>query len=173
MGKVSRGKQLETQVKKDFRRVINTSVDRIPDQTSGFMGSSNISDFIVYHYPYQLYIECKSCYGNTLNFKNITDTQYEGLKYKDKIHGVIAGYIVWFIDHDSTFFITGTGVEKLKEQGLKSININKFKSVIPDEYYQIRAVKRRVLFEYDFSDFFNYITANPKWVWRSENDRIV
>ena len=35
----------------------------------------------------------------------ITKDQWDGLVEKSKIPGVVAGIIVWFIDHDTTTFV--------------------------------------------------------------------
>jgi hypothetical protein len=44
MSNVNRGKQFEEQVRKGFEKLSDISVDRLPDQMSGFAGSSNICD---------------------------------------------------------------------------------------------------------------------------------
>ena len=113
---VNRGKQFEEEVEKCLRRVKGVSIDRIHDQTTGYVGSSNVCDFIVYKKPYLIYIECKSVHGNTLSihsipkpdkrgklhgfYGNISDKQWEGLLEKSKIDGVMAGVLCWWIDKD-------------------------------------------------------------------------
>lgn len=115
MSKPNRGKDFEAQIKEAFEKVPDTSVDRLHDQMNGFKGSTNICDFIAYHYPHQYYIECKCCYGNTLPFSNITDRQWKGLLEKSVITGVVAGYMIWFIDHDITLFISAEAMKRLRE----------------------------------------------------------
>ena len=88
---VNRGKKFEEVVRKAFEKVPNVSIDRLHDQTTGFVGSQNICDFIVYKEPYEYYIECKSVHGNTLPFSNITETQWNGLINKATIEGVFVG----------------------------------------------------------------------------------
>ena len=44
MGNVNRGKRFESVIKESFERVDGVSIDRLHDQTNGFVGSSNISD---------------------------------------------------------------------------------------------------------------------------------
>ena len=63
----NRGKQFENVIKTAFEKVDGVSIDRLHDQTTGFKGSSNICDFIVYKEPYEYYIECKSVHGNLLS----------------------------------------------------------------------------------------------------------
>lgn len=98
MTPVNRGKQFEEVIRKCFEK-IGASVDRLHDQTNGFSGSSNIADFIVYHYPFEYYIECKAIHGNTLSIHSndpkqpyglIRKKQWEGMAEKVKTYGVYA-----------------------------------------------------------------------------------
>lgn len=63
-------------------------VNRVADNTAGYMGGRNICDFITYLYPNIFYFELKTTKGNTLPFSNITDNQWQGLLEKEKIEGV-------------------------------------------------------------------------------------
>ena len=148
---VNRGKQFEEQIKEAFEKVPHTSVTRLIDPQNGYAGVRNICDFIVYHYPHQYFIECKSCYGNTLPFYNITKNQWDGLYEKSKIDGVVAGYIIWFIDHDRTIFVPAQSMITHKELGAKSYNIAK---QWDSDYIEIEGKKKRVLFDYDMNSFF-------------------
>jgi hypothetical protein len=149
----NRGKDFETVIRKSFEAVFNCSVDRLHDQVNGFAGSSNICDFIVYKHPHQYYIECKSCYGNTLNFHNITDHQWEGLLKKTMIEGVIAGVMIWFIDHGKTIFVPIQDLESKKLQGLKSVNVNELGLW---NYRNVPGTKRRIFFDYDMETFLDW-----------------
>ena len=60
---VNRGKQFEEQVFKGFKRIGDCDITRLPDQMSGYKGSTNVSDFIVFNSGNLIYIECKSLYG--------------------------------------------------------------------------------------------------------------
>lgn len=143
----NRGKQFESIIKAAFEKVPGTSVDRLHDQTTGYIGSSNICDFIVYRYPTEFYIECKSIHGSTWNLANLTDTQYRGLLEKTKYKGVIPGVIVWWIDKDITQFFHIEYIKKLKEEGYKSIHYaNEHGIIIPGK-------KKRVFWEYDMTEF--------------------
>lgn len=152
---VNRGKDFEGTIKSAFEKVDNCSIDRLPDQMSGFAGGSNICDFIVYKHPNIFYLECKSCYGNTLNFHAITQRQKEGLRAKAFIPGVIAGVIVWFIDWDKTYFVPIMTIIEMEEEGVKSINrktIEMERGVI-----EIKGTKKRVFFNYDMDEFFKEV----------------
>jgi len=169
---INRGKKFEDVVKAAFERVPDTSVVRLHDQTTGYLGSSNHCDFIVYKKPFEYHIECKSVHGNTLSihsipkpdkhgvlhgfYGNITDTQWEGLLEKSKIKGVIAGVMCWWIDKDVTLFIP-----------IKTLNIwrtqTSVKSVRFDIYQKdfdvvvIQGTKKRVFFDYDMESFFKEV----------------
>ena len=155
---INRGKQFEDVIKKAFLQVPDVSIDRLHDQTNGFLGSANTCDFIVYKKPYEYYIECKSVHGNTLPFSNITDTQWKGLLEKSKIEGVFAGVICWWIDKDVTRFMPIQVLDYLREEGYKSIRFDAFPfrlDLLP--IIEIKGKKKRVFFDYDMEDFFNDI----------------
>ena len=152
MSAVNRGKQFEARIKEAFERVENCSVDRLLDPQAGYAGIRNICDFIVYKEPNEYYIECKSHQGNTLPFTCITDNQWQGLLEKSKIKGVHAGVIVWFIDHDKTFYCDIRKLEELKSKGNKSINIKETQMFI-----ELSGKKKRILFDYDMNKFFEQI----------------
>lgn len=162
MAKVNRGKDFEAQMRHAFEIVPDTSIDRIPDQMNGYKGSSNICDFVAYHFPHLYYIECKCCYGNTLsihtnNPKNkygaISNTQWEGLLEKSFYPGIVAGYMIWFIDYDMTFFVSAQDMYNLRKAGNKSFNIRTSPQELHGAYYIIPGKKRRILFDYDLSGF--------------------
>jgi penicillin-binding protein-related factor A (putative recombinase) len=160
MGKVNRGKDFESAVRKSFERISDVSIDRINDNMSGFKGVAGICDFIIYKYPFQLYLECKSCYGNTLNFHNITDNQWNGLKEKTDVFGVKAGVMIWFIDHDTTIYVPIQTLIEMKADGLKSFNINS--DITRWAYKEIAGIKRRVLFDYEMLPFWWWLN-NPAY----------
>lgn len=155
----NRGKKFENVIKTAFEKVDGVSIDRLHDQTTGFKGSSNICDFIVYKEPYEYYIECKSVHGASLPFSNITETQWNGLLEKSKIEGVFAGVICWWIDKNITRFIPIQILQMLKEEGKKSLNcywdfcvdVHNTVYAIPE----LKGKKKRVFFDYDMNEFFN------------------
>lgn len=148
----SYGKKFEDVVREAFEKVPGVSIDRLHDQTTGFKGSSNICDFIVYREPYEYYFECKSVHGNTLPFSNITDTQWKGLLEKSKIEGVFAGVICWWIDKDTTLFLPIEELELEKQHGWKSIRYD----IIQDNgVIEIKGKKKRVFFDYDMESLLN------------------
>ena len=150
---VNRGKQFEDVIKASFENIPGVSIDRLHDQTTGYMGSRNICDFIVYKKPHEFYIECKSVHGNTLPFSNITDNQWKGLLDKSKIPGVYAGVICWWVDKDITAFISIQELEECKRNGYKSIRFN-HEPFYSNGMIHIPGKKKRVFFDYFMNDLF-------------------
>ena len=150
---VIRGKQFETVIKEAFQKVPGVSIDRIHDQMNGYVGSANVSDFIVYKEPYEYYIECKTTHGNTLPFSNITDNQWRGLLEKSKIPGVHAGVICWFISCDITIYYPIQTLETLKRLGRKSVKYNE----VSLDCVILNGKKKRVFWEYDMISFFTEV----------------
>lgn len=153
------GKKFENVIKTAFEKVDGVSIDRLHDQTTGFKGSSNICDFIVYKEPYEYYIECKSVHGNTLPFSNITETQWNGLLKKSKIEGVFAGVICWWTDKDKTVFIPIQTLELMKTVGMKSVRYDVIDDCDGDtDMIEIKGKKKRVFFDYDMEEFLNELS---------------
>lgn len=143
------GKKFEARIKKAFECVEGVSIDRIHDQTTGYAGSTNICDFIVYKKPYEYYIECKTIHGNTLPLGNITHNQWSGLIEKSQINGVRAGVIVWFVDKDITMYVPIQTLQALEKQGYKSVHYTLTAGVV-----HITGKKKRVFFDYNMQGFF-------------------
>lgn len=150
---VNRGKDFEDVFKQAVERVPNTSIIRLHDQTTGFTGSKNPCDFIMYHFPFMYAIECKSVHGNRLPFSNVTDYQWSELNKLSKTHGIIAGIVCWWIDRDVTLFMPIDLLLALKSNGAKSVPYD----IAEDKQFYtvtIKGRKKRVFFEYDLTDFF-------------------
>ena len=58
------------------------------------------------------------------------------------------GVVIWFIDHDRVIFVPLDTVTKMKQDGCKSVNINKLDGY---DYKEIPSSKKRVLMESDYS----------------------
>ena len=59
---------------------------------------------------------------------------------KRKLYGCIAGICVWYIDYDLTVFVKIQDLEKHKQSGKKSLNINEITPLI---IFIIDGVKKR------------------------------
>lgn len=148
---IQRGKDFEEIIKKEFLDVPETTVERLPDPTAGYLGYRNPCDFLIYHYPYVYYMECKTTHSHRLPFTNVTFNQRVGMLEASKVRGVVAGIICWFIPEDKTYFIPIQVFERLRLKGVKSLNLHK-----PDEmkdWIEIYGEKKRVFFNYDISGF--------------------
>jgi len=163
---MSRGKKFEQVMREAFEKNPDISIDRLPDPTGGYLGVRNICDFIVYKYPFQLYLECKVQQGNTLNFESrISDNQWNGLLEKSKIPGVVAGVLVWFVDHDITTFVPIQELEMLRDgHGQKSLHVNhlNFRDNIP-----LEGRKKRIFFEYDVEGFLKSVSSWANRYWQN------
>lgn len=156
---MNRGKDFEA----NFREQLNNNgfdVNRVADNTAGYMGGRNICDFIVYNYPNIFYFELKTTKGNTLPFSNITDNQFNGLIEKEKVAGAGAGVVVWFLDHDKTFFVSAGALLRFKAEGVKSLHINvltekaqAFENCSYFKIFEIKGKKKRVFFNYNMLEF--------------------
>ena len=142
----NRGKQFEGIVRDCFERA-GFCIDRLHDQTNGFKGSQNICDFVVFRQPNIMYLECKSCHGNTFPLSNITQTQWNGLLEKDLFQGVYAGVMIWWIDKDVTKFVPIYDLQILADSDAKSIRFDTAFGI------EVPGKKKRVFFEYDMEKF--------------------
>ena len=167
---LNRGKDFEKIIGEAFKEVPNTSVYRLYDTMGGYSGIANVSDFIIYHYPYQYFIECKSVKGNTLSISGndpkrkygmISNTQWDGMLEMSKIDGVICGIICWWTERDVTKFIPIQLLQDWYECGDKSVryDFDEIGYQDGDMFYpafDLKAEKKRVFFGYDMNDFFTH-----------------
>lgn len=153
------GVKFERIIKECLGRVDDTTFDRI--KVAGYEGEKNPADYIVFNSPFQFYFECKAVRGNCLPFwrkgdgdrkANVSQGQVEGLTEKRKVTGVIAGVLVWFIDHDITLFIDIKTLNEIGKTG-KSFNILTHK----DMAVEVPAEKKRVYFDYDMGELLSIL----------------
>lgn len=151
----NRGKDFEDVIRKCLEKVPNTTVIRLPDPVMGYLGYRNICDFLVYHYPKQYFIECKSCHGASLPFDNITKNQREGLTDVEGVKGVQAGILIWYVDHDYTVWVPISIINGLRQQRDKSLNWNMAQRI--PECVEVKGKKKRVFFDYNMGAFFDEV----------------
>ena len=146
----NQGKKFEDIIKQSFLRVPGVSIDRLRDAPKKLKNVDNPSDFIVYKKPHEIYLECKSHKGNTLPFSCIRTEQLNGMLEKSMISGVVAGVIIWFIDHDITVWVSIDIIATLINFGYKSLNIKDLNKI---PHILIKGKKKRVYFNYDMEQF--------------------
>ena len=145
------GKDAEKKIKEWLDRPEDGyDFQRIPDQMTGFFGSSNICDFVLYKYPNHYWIESKATWADRFDFTMLTDTQYNGLLNKSKIEGVDGVVIVLFASYKRAFWISIQEIDKLKNSGKKSLNIKKI-DTWGIQYHEIKTLNnnRKKLLDYD------------------------
>ena len=156
---INRGKQFEKVIQAGFKQLPYVAIDRINDATGGYMGIKSYCDYIIYRRPYAYYIECKAISGNTLNFQShISETQWNGLYTRSLVDGAIAGILVWFTEHDKTYFVDIRVLHELRDRNYRSLNIKDlpFKGL---KTLELRGVKKRVLFNYHLVEFLRDMEA--------------
>ena len=133
--------------------------DRIPDQMTGLYGSKNICDFACFKSPYFFYIESKATWEDTFKFSMLYnntkvadyrtgDTQFKKLLEKSQIQNVFSIVIVCFASYKRSFIFDIRELDKLIQQGTKSLNINKL-SKWDFPYVEIPTIpSRKTLLDY-------------------------
>ena len=124
------------------------SLERFPDQMSGYQGSKNVCDFGMYLYPHYYYIETKSTNENTFPLAALT--QYDKLLERKGRKGVRSGVVLWIIPHDKVFYIPIATFEKLKRDGKKSFNV-KYEGSTVYQSLLLPSKKMRVFLSTDYS----------------------
>lgn len=154
MGNDLLGKKAEDKIKEWLNRPEDGyCFDRIPDQVTGFYGSSNICDFRLYKYPYCYYIESKATWEDRFDFSMISYNQHVGLLEKSKLPGVTSYVMVLYASHKKAFLFDIRDIHDAESKGIKSLNITKIdKWVVP--YKEVKTIpnNRKELLDYDKSD---------------------
>lgn len=126
---------------------------RIPDQQTGFWGSTNICDFVLYKKPNFYHLESKATYQDNFPLGRgvaISEVQYDGMLKKSEVEGVKSYIVVLFASYQRAFLFDIRDIDKqIKEGGPKSVNIKKIdKWTIP--YIEIKTIpSRKQLLDYD------------------------
>ena len=145
---VNRGKQWEQKLKEDFSKLSGAYIYRVPDNMSGYKGISGISDFIAYKFPKIFFIEAKTVLGNTFPLSNLT--QFEKLMQIPNVRGIHKGVMIWFQDHNAVIYVPISAIDKMKQDGKKSVNMRKIAEE-PYDYVLIPSVQKRVFMDSDYS----------------------
>lgn len=182
-----RGKAFEDAFRNSCEKYTNISIDRVNDNMSFYQGSEGICDFIVYKKPYECYIECKSHNGNILPFnciipkkkesakKRKQKSKFERMLEKANLDGVTAGYVIWLVDKDVTFFLDVRDLKHALDLGYKSVGFHNdrvfsFPEQTSNRSFELTGRKKRVYYDYDIVDFFEKV--GEVYVRESEKDEV-
>lgn len=157
MGK-NQGKGFEGAIQVAFEKVTDCVVHRLKDQIGRYKNVSNPCDFYFYHMPYFYAIECKSTQGASLSFRDIREQeQIIDLHEIAQKRGVVAGFMIWFIDKDITVFVRHDIVYDMymesKKGGKKSIALADILGLPAGDFHVISGIKKRKYFTYDMTSF--------------------
>jgi len=159
----NKGKGFEEHIQQAFESVPNCIAHRLKDQIGKYRNVSNPCDFYFYRMPYFYAIETKSTHGASLPFSNIREKeQIDDLHELSMNDGVVAGFIIWFIDKDETVFVSHDIVYSMYKEGLKSISLRYIKELPQNKWCVIEGTKKRVYFNYTVDSFL---------VWADETRR--
>ena len=129
------GKKFETRFAQDWKRCFpGTLIYRLPDQQSGYAGggSSNPCDFLCFTGSEVLMVECKCHAGMSIPFTAIR--QYEKMLSYKSLDKVFPGVIVWFYEKDTIIWVSIEEMEKMVNDGEKSIGLRMMKENYPKKY---------------------------------------
>lgn len=154
MAQNSKAKTFEQKFKNQWIETVPYSFCyRLYDTQGGYLGISNVGDFICYKYPQLYVIDCKTKKGNTIPFSDIR--QYDKMLEYKNIKGVNIGIIVWFYEHDKVVWVPIQTLEKLKNEDKKSFNIK----MLGDNNYEsleIPSKKLRTFMNSDYGELVRY-----------------
>ena len=163
MANTTIGKKFESRFEKDYTRCFpGTLCYRLPDQQSGYAGSggSNPCDFMCYPGNCVLMVECKAHKGISIPFTDIP--QYERqLSYKG-LHKTFPGVLVWFYEKDTIIWVSIEEMEKMVNDGEKSIGLRMMKEKYPKKYRirEVPAAKLRTFMEADLNYLITKLTES-------------
>lgn len=144
-----KGKEFEKRFAQDWLKLPNSFVMRLPDQQSGYYGTSaNPCDFICYSYPNMYLIELKSHGGNTLPFSAFR--QMDKLISYDGKEGIKVGVILWLYDHKKIIYIPIRSFIKMLSDDKKSFNI-KYLETKEYECYELPSTQLRTYMTTDYA----------------------
>ena len=151
MGEISNlGKKAEDKVREWLNRPEEGyCFDRIPDQQTGFYGSTNICDFTLFKYPNFYYLESKATWEDRFDFAMLSEYQYTKMYEKSSIPGVTCYVVVLFASYKRAFLLNIRDIHHAREElNVKSVNIKKIDKW-PIPYLEIKTVpSRKSLLDY-------------------------
>ena len=157
------GKKLENRFKQDWLRCFpNTLIYRLPDQQSGYAGggSANPCDFLCFTGNEVLMVECKAHKSASIPFSAIR--QYDKMLGYKGLEKVFPGVVVWFYEKDTVIWVSIEEMEKMVNDGEKSIGLRMIDEKKPyKKQYNIITIPSKKLRTFMESDY-NYLVENLK-----------
>ena len=154
---LNKGKAWEEKFRQDWKKSFpKTFVFRLKDQMTGYKETSgNPCDFLCFPGENKLFmVECKEHKGASIPFTAIP--QYDRLlEYKD-CPGVYPGVMLWLSEKDIVMWIGIKEMEKMVNDGKKSIGIK----MLEDSLYNIMIIpseKKRIYLESDYKGLLNFV----------------
>ena len=154
---LNKGKLWEEHFKNNWKKSFpKTFVFRLKDNMNGYKETSgNPCDFLCFPGENKLFmVECKEHKGASIPFTAIP--QYERLlEYKD-CPGVYPGVMLWLSEKDIVMWIGIKEMEKMVNDGKKSIGIK----MLEDSLYNIMIIpseKKRIYLESDYRGLLNFV----------------
>lgn len=159
------GKKFEERFRTDYKRCFpNTLVYRLPDQQSGYAGggSTNPCDFLCYPETCVLMVECKAHKGASIPFSAIR--QYEKMLDFKGLYKIYPGVVVWFYEKDVVIWVSIEEMEKMVNDGEKSIGLRMIDDKKPyKKQYNIITIpskKLRTFMETDYNYLVDILVSN-------------
>ena len=156
MANTTIGKKFESRFEKDYQRCFpGTLCYRLPDQQSGYAGEggSNPCDFLCYPGNEVLMVECKATKGASINFSDIR--QYSKMLNYKGLCKTFIGVLVWFYEKDTIIWVSIEEMEKMVNDGEKSIGLRMINKKKPYKklytIHEIPATKLRTFMEADLN----------------------
>jgi hypothetical protein len=150
------GKKFEDRFKKDYIQCFpDTLIYRLPDQQSGYAGggSSNPCDFMCYPGNCVLMVECKAHAKASIPFSAIP--QYERLLDYKGLYKTFPGVVVWFYEKDIVIWVSIEEMEKMVNDGEKSIGLRMVDKKKPYKksyiIHELPSKKLRTFMETDYN----------------------
>ena len=158
MGSQDIGKKFEARFAQDWKRCFpGTLIYRLPDQQSGYAGggSSNPCDFMCYPGSCVLMVECKAHKGISIPFTAIR--QYEKMLDYKGTYKTHPGVVVWFYEKDVVIWVSIEEMEKMVNDGEKSIGLRMIDEKKPyKKSYNITTLPSKKLRTFMETDY-NYL----------------
>jgi hypothetical protein len=153
------GKKWENQYLKTFKKQFpDKLIYRLPDQQSGYAGEggSNPCDFLCYTGDCVLMVECKAKSGASINFSEIR--QYEKMLDYKGLYKTYIGVLVWFYEKDKIIWVSIEEMEKMVNDGEKSIGLRMINEKKPyKKSYNIIKVEAQKLRTFMEADLINLV----------------